>query len=378
MKNISAVSSVWAEISIDNFIHNINSIRSQLLPTTMLLAIMKADAYGHGAKKLAPIAIKAGAKMLGVATFMEALEIREICKKEPILVLGYTPSNLIKEALKQNITLTIFNKFRALELSKEAKKQNKIANIHIKLDTGMNRLGYKYTNESIKEIINILNLPNINVEGIFTHFADADREDSAYTNEQYEIFENFLQSLKIKPKILHCTNSSATLSYKQMHHNMVRPGIIMYGVKTIKSSKIVLKPVMSVKTRITHIKKIKKNESIGYSRTFTSKQNMTIATLPIGYADGYMRALSNKAEVSVNGVRAPIVGNICMDQCMIDVSHIRNINVEDEVLIFGEDSSNKLEVSELANHINTIEHEILCAVSKRVIRIYSYNGECFF
>ena len=163
-----------------------------------------------------------------------------------------------------------------------------------------------------------------------------------------------------------------------MHHNMVRPGIIMYGVKPIKSLKIDLKPVMSVKTRITHIKKIKKNESIGYSRAFTSKQNMTIATLPIGYADGYMRALSNKAEVSVNGVRAPIVGNICMDQCMIDISHIENVKVEDEVLIFGKDSSNELLVSELANHANTIEHEILCAVSKRVKRIYFHNEKCFF
>lgn len=371
-------SPVWAEISIDNFIHNINSIKRELSANAMLLAIMKADAYGHGAAKLAPIALDAGAAMLGVATLIEAMEIREVCKEAQILVLGATQTNLVKEALKQNITLTIFNKKTASLLSKEARKENKIAKIHIKLDSGMNRLGYKHNDENIKEIIDILNLPNIYVEGIFTHFADADREDSEFTKEQYEAFKLFLESIKIRPRIIHCTNSSATLTYKQMHHNMVRPGIIMYGVKPIKSLKIDLKPVMSVKTKITHIKKIKKNESIGYSRAFTSKQDMTIATLPIGYADGYMRALSNKAEVSVNGVRAAIVGNICMDQCMIDISHIENVKVEDEVLIFGKDSSNELLVSELANHANTIEHEILCAVSKRVKRIYFHNKKCFF
>ena len=371
-------SPVWAEISIDNFIHNINAIKNDLSSNSMLLAIMKADAYGHGAAKLAPIALEAGAAMLGVATLIEAIEIREVCKEAQILVLGATSMNLIKEALKHNITLTIFNKKTASLLSKEARKENKIAKIHIKLDTGMNRLGYKHNDENIKEIIDILNLPNIYVEGVFTHFADADREDSEFTKEQYEAFKIFLESIKIKPKILHCTNSSATLSYKQMHHNMVRPGIIMYGVKPIKSFKIDLKPVMSVKTKITHIKNIQKNESIGYGRTFKSKKKMKIATLPIGYADGYMRALSNKAEVAINGERAPIVGNICMDQCMIDVSHIKNVNIEDEVLIFGKDASNELLASELANYINTIEHEILCAVSKRVKRIYFHNGKCFF
>ncbi|TLE01566.1 alanine racemase [Helicobacter muridarum] len=369
---------VWAEINMSNFLHNINLAKERIEENTKLMLVLKADAYGHGAVKLAEFALKHNISFFGVATLEEALQLRERFKEPRILILGYTLPYHALEAIKNNIELCIYDMQTAKEFSNIASKENKEALAHIKLDTGMNRIGYKYTARSIKEIQDILNLPYINVKGIFTHFATADSNDLEYFNKQNKGFQDFLDSITLPKNILlHCANSASLLRFKQSHRDMVRLGISAYGLKPsidMDMQGVKLKPAMSLKANIIHIKEIGKDEGVSYNKTFIANKKSKIATLPIGYADGYMRLLSNKADVLIHGKRAPVIGNICMDHCMVDISHLENVKIGDCALLFGYDNmGNELSVDELANHIGTINYELVCAVSKRVPRVYVKN-----
>lgn len=363
---------VWTEINLKHFSHNLSLIKQKLNPKTQILLALKADAYGHGALELAKVALKHNVSYFGVARFEEAMELRQKFKKVKILILGYTPSFYVKEAIKEDIELCVYDLAMAKAFSQMACKQNKKALIHIKLDTGMNRIGYQYNQKNLEEIKKIQNLKYVKVQGIFTHFATADNKD-LYFEKQFKDFKNFLSSIKVpKSTLLHCANSAAIFNAKKTHLDMVRLGIAAYGLKpSLQMGDLALKAVMSFKAMIVQIKELNKGESVSYGRTFIASKKMKIATLCVGYADGYMRALSNKAEVLIKGKRAKVVGNICMDQCMVDISKIENVKVGDSALLFGYDeNNNELSVDELAKHLGTINYELTCAVSKRVKRIY--------
>lgn len=368
---------VWAEINLNNFIHNIKAIRDLLPHDVCFLGVVKANAYGHGALKISEIALEFGVDKLATATLDEALAIKQRLPKAEILVLGYTSPKLIYEAIINDITLCVYHEEVAKAINKIAYSLNKIAKIHIKLDTGMGRIGYQYTQKSINEIIQINNFTNVEIEGIFTHFATAsDNKDFLeLQNKRFNDFINELQNLGVCPKYYHCANSAAILEYPHTYFNMVRAGIILYGISDNHNpSNIILKPVMSLKTKVVHLKTIQKGDSVSYGRTFIATKDTIIATLPLGYADGYMRILSNKAEVLINGKRAKIVGNICMDQCMIDVSEIDNVELGSEVILLGSDNfGGEISASELADIAGTINYEIICAISNRVPRVYIYN-----
>lgn len=365
---------VYAHIHTDHFIHNLRLIRQYIPKNTRLMLVLKADAYGHGALMLGKIALENGIYQVGVATFDEAMELKAYLPQAKILVLGYTPTSVIDEAIRHDIELCVYDIAMAKALNQSAKVQNKQALIHIKLDTGMNRIGYQCNAKSMKEIHEIAELSYINIRGIFTHFASAD-SDLDYLRMQYESFLSFVSLLPKNPNtLLHCANSASIMNERKTHLDMVRFGIIAYGLKpsfNMDMSGMNLKAVMSFKAHIVHIKEIGENERISYGGTFITRKKTKIATLPVGYADGYMRLLSNKADVLVRGKRARIVGNICMDQCMIDVSDIVDVQIGDCAVLFGYDElGNELSVDELARHIGTINYEIVCAVSKRVARVY--------
>ena len=365
---------VYAHIHTDHFIHNLKLMRQYVPKQTRLMLVLKADAYGHGALTLGKIALENGIYQVGVATFDEAMELRSYLPQAKILILGYTPPSVVDEAIRHNIELCVYDIAMAKALDQSAKTQNKKALIHIKLDTGMNRIGYKCDEKSMNEIHEIAKLPHIKISGIFTHFASADN-DLEYLRMQYECFRSFVAKLpKTTNTLLHCANSASIMNANETHLDMVRLGIIAYGLKpdfNMNMQGINLKPVMSFKAHIVHIKEISPNERVSYGGTFVTSKKTKIATLPVGYADGYMRLLSNKAEVLVRGKRAKVIGNICMDQCMIDVSDIDDVQIGDCAVLFGyDDLGNMLSVDELAKHIGTISYELVCAVSKRVARVY--------
>ncbi|RDU72396.1 alanine racemase [Helicobacter aurati] len=367
---------VLAEINLNHFIHNLTLVKQRLNPQTQIMLVLKADAYGHGALQLAKVALEQGINYFAVATFEEAMRLREQYQEARILILGYTLPSHALEAIKYHIEMCVYDIHTAKAFSKIASIHNMQALLHIKLDTGMGRLGYQLNEQNLQEIQEIFHLPHLRIQGIFTHFATADCADSDYLIKQYTDFQSFLALLpNLSNVLLHCANSASIFHARQTHMDIVRLGIIAYGLQPsfqMNMRDINLKAVMSFKANIVHIKEIDKYQSVSYGRTFVATKRTTIATLPVGYADGYMRLLSNKAEVLIHGKRAPIVGNICMDHCMVDISEIDNVKVGDCVLLFGYDEyHNELNVDELAARINTINYELVCAVSKRVPRVYT-------
>ena len=373
--------SCWAEIDLNAIEHNIREIKNLLGPKAKLAAIIKADAYGHGSIRIAQSAILSGADILAVSALDEALELRQADINAPILILGYSESSYAPYLVEYDISQTIYNYQMAKDLSDAAVNQNKIARIHLKIDSGMGRIGFLPTEESFQEILSILRLPNLYLEGLFTHFASADESDRTYTHKQYEKFKAFsdrLLNLGYQPKYIHCANSATIIEYPDYHLDLVRAGIILYGVypsNEVKRNKLNLRPAMSVKTKINNIKLLPKDESISYGRQYITKKETKVATISIGYADGYPRKLSNKARVIVNGEFAEVIGTICMDQCMIDVTHIKNIAIGDEVVVFGRQKNKTIPVEEIANNLGTVSYEVLCDIGRRLPRIYVRNGE---
>ncbi len=376
----------WAEINLDLLKNNIESIRSYVSENTKILGVVKADAYGHGYLEVARTLLSGGADALAVACLDEAIQLRRCNINCPLLILGNSFKDEAENLVKYDVTPACFEYSLAKELSETAKRLNKTAKIHIKIDTGMGRIGYRYADDSdvnkntIDEILKIASLENIEIDGIFTHFSVADDDDDEYTSLQFSRFCEICDILKSKGlniPLRHCANSAALIRFPHMHLDMVRPGIILYGLSPsgfVDSSVLNLKAAMTFKAKITNIKEIETGASVGYGRRYISKEKRKIATIPVGYADGYSRLLSNKAEIIAGETLCPVVGNICMDQCMIDVTNVNNISIGDEVILFGKGDNIELPVESLAEKMGTINYEILCMVGKRIPRIYIKDG----
>ncbi|MBU3142545.1 alanine racemase [Clostridium sp. CF012] len=366
---------VWAEVDLDKLAYNMREIR-RVARSASIIAVVKADAYGHGAIDVAPVLLQNGANRLAVAVISEAVELRRSGIECPIMILGFTPPNLIDNLLKYNIEQAVYSYEFAKELSKMAKNKNKIARIHIVVDTGMGRLGYLPNDDSVEEVYNISKLPNIIVEGMFCHFSSADEKDKAYTYSQvnkYNYFYEKLKEKKVNIYMRHMANSAAIIDLPETHYEAVRPGIILYGYypsEEVNKENINLKPVMTLKTNVVHIKTMPPGEYVSYGRKFKTERESIIATLPVGYADGYTRLLYQKGKVIIKGSFAPVIGRICMDQCMIDVTDIPGVKIGDEVILMGEDEKNKFTADTIAELIGTINYEIVCMVGKRVPRVY--------
>lgn len=373
----------WAEVDLDALIHNVEEVRKIVGKKVDICGVVKADAYGHGVVAVTRALLEAGINYLAVSMVDEALQLRKFGFDVPILVLNHTDINRLNEMIEEDISQTIYSYQMAKAVSEEAVKLGKNVKVHLKIDTGMTRVGFMAGYSAVSEITEISKLSNLIIEGAFSHFAVADENQDDYTNMQFEKYVTVcseLQRVGISIPIKHVANSAATMRFKHMHLDMVRPGIILYGLSPSSYCKELnlmnFKPVMQVKSRIVHIKNVPENVSISYGRTYVTAGERRIATIPIGYADGFMRNLSNRACVLVNGQRAKVVGNICMDQCMIDITDISGeINVGDEVVIIGKQGDEEIAVEELAKIAGSINYEIVCSVGKRIPRFYKRGGE---
>ena len=365
----------WAEIDLDALVHNFDIIKKEATGAK-LMAVVKADAYGHSVRIVAPILEQHGADAFAVSNIEEAITLRGCGITRPILILGYTPVSMAAQLYLNDISQCVYSPEYAAALSKRACTDGVKVKVHIKLDTGMSRLGFDCRDEKlsgIEEAVTAARLKGFVFEGIFTHFAVSDRTETSedgFTDKQYFRFctaaERF-ERAGLRPKYRHCCNSAAFCLDSDKHFDMCRPGIILYGLTP--SSDLKLKenfvPVMTVKSVVSMVKTIKKGDTVSYGRTFTAEKEMKIATVTAGYADGYPRLLSNKGYVLINGKRANIIGRVCMDQMSVDVSDIEDVKQGDEVILFGK----TLPVEELADMCGTINYEIICGISPRVPRI---------
>ena len=371
---------VWAEVNLDNIINNINEIKKNI-NAEEIIAVVKANAYGHGAVDVAPVLIENGADRLAVAMLSEALELREAGIKVPILILGYTDVAFSEMLINNDIEQTVYSLDYAKELSKKAEALGKVAKIHIAVDTGMGRIGFLPNEKSVEEVVEISKLSNLRITGIFTHFSNADEQDKSYAHNQIEKFNSFINEIEkreVNLGLKHISNSASIIDIEDAHYNAIRPGIILYGYYPsdyINKDKLKLMPALSLKCQVIHVKELPKGEYIGYGRKFRTERDSVIATLPIGYADGYIRGLYEKAHVIINGKLAPVVGKICMDQCMIDVTDVGPVKVGDEVVLLGEDNGVKNNADDIAKMLDTINYEILCMIGRRVPRIYIKDGK---
>ncbi len=368
-----------AEINLDAIAHNIKEIKKRLKPETRLLAVVKADGYGHGAVETAQICLYNGADELAVATFDEGVALRNNNIFVPILILGYTVENRLEDVVLNNLTQTVFSYELAKQLSDTAVKLNKTAYAHIGVDTGMSRIGFLPCKESLDEIDKIFELPNLKITGVFTHFSTADEKDKSFTMEQFKRFKYMTDGIEErghKGLIRHCANSAAILDLPELQMDMVRAGIIIYGMFPSNEVKtdIDLIPAMSIKTHVSYVKEVPSGIGVGYGRKYYTDKVTKIATLPLGYADGYSRRLSNKAHMIVKGEYAHVIGNVCMDQLMIDVTHIDNVKMGDEVTVMGVSGDKSVSAEELGELTGTINYEIVCCIGKRVPRIYIKNN----
>ncbi|WP_138203510.1 alanine racemase [Haloimpatiens lingqiaonensis] len=371
---------VWAEINLDKLASNMKEIR-RVAKSKDIIAVVKADAYGHGALDVAPVFLENGANRLAVAVISEAVELRRGGIECPIMILGFTPPNLIDNLLRYDIEQTVYSYDFAEEISNMAVKNKKIAKIHIAVDTGMGRIGFLPNEDSVEQVYKISKLSNIVIEGIFSHFSAADEKDKEYTYNQLERFNWFYNKLKdrgVKINIRHVANSAAIIDLPETHFEGVRPGIIQYGYypsEEVSKENINIKPAMQLKTNVVHIKKIPAGEYIGYGRRFKTTRDSVIATLPVGYADGYTRLLFGKGKVIINNEFAPVVGRICMDQCMIDITDIKDVKVGTDVILIGETEEIKFNAEDAADMLGTISYEVVCMISKRVPRVYIKDGK---
>lgn len=370
----------WTEINLDHLLYNYHALRERIGKTVKFLGVVKADAYGHGAVQVAKTLQDAGADYLAVSSLDEARELRNHDIIMPILILGHTPPEQVGELIRMNITQAVSAEAKAEEYSAEAVKCQGTLNIHIKVDTGMSRLGFlcdgAHFEGGVARIAHSCALPGLHTEGIFTHFAVSDEpgeEENAYTKEQFALFCRVIDALKEQGctfPIRHCANSGAVAYHPEMWLDMVRPGILLYGLSQM-ADVLGLKPVMSLKTNVSTIKTYEAGTTISYGRLFKTEERTRVGVLPIGYADGFFRSLSNIYQVMTEDGKAPILGRICMDMCMVDLTSCPNVAVGSEVEIFGMKNSANV----MAQMAQTIPYEITCAVSKRVPRVYYRNGK---
>ena len=383
----------FAEINLESFRYNLRSIKSFVGPAVRTMAIIKADAYGHGATQCARAAIKENVEYLGVGIIQEGIELRESGITSPILILGGIYPNEIDDLIKYNLSTSLSTSVMAKAISKQAANANKTVSVHIKVDTGMGRLGVQPA--AFQNLLrDVFSCKNLKIHGVFTHLSSADEEDPETTHNQLSVFSKVLKefsktdfskiaSIK-KAMLFHTANTAGLLRFPESRFNLVRPGISLFGslpshtisslfdMSVKKDSSAKLRPVMNWKTKIMQIQRLSKDVPLSYGGRYITKKNDTlIATLPVGYADGLSRQLSNNMELLVRGTRVKQVGTICMDMCLIDVTGLSDIKMGEEVVIFGNQKSSQIKVEELATKANTIPYEILCGVGKRVPRIYT-------
>ncbi|MCM8796574.1 MAG: alanine racemase [Candidatus Omnitrophica bacterium] len=361
----------WAEVNLANLAHNFRQIKKMISPQTKIMVTVKADAYGHGLIPVAKKVVSCGADFLGVASVDEGIKIRVGGINIPVLVLGAILKKDIPPVLNYNLTPTICDEDFSLALNRLAGKRNKKVNVHIKVDTGMGRVGVM-PQEAERMVEKINKLHFINIEGIFTHLASADT-DKDFTFYQIDIFNQLIQRLRnkgIAVPLIHSANSIGTINYKNSHFNMVRPGLVIYGLYPKKGLKINLKAVLSLKTKVVFIKRVPAGYSISYGRTYFTKKPTTIVTIPIGYGDGYPRNLSNRGPVLIKGRCFKICGRICMDQIMVDVGDL-NVKIGDEAVLIGNQGRKRICAEELAELAETIPYDIVCGLGNRIPRIYT-------
>lgn len=380
MKEITKHLRTWVEIDLNALDYNFNIVKSSLRENQKLLAVVKANAYGHGAVKVAEF-LEDRADFLAVAAIDEALEIRRSGIKTPILILGPIPISGYEILVKYGIIPTISSFSEAEVLSEASVKLNKISKMHLAIDTGMSRIGFVPNSDSVAEIKKIKELPNVEIEGIFSHFAAADTLDKSYTEMQISVFDGFVKQLEnenIDISIKHLYNSAGIADLNNKY-DMVREGIILYGLNPSNEVEYkntpAPKPVMSMKSRVTQVKTVPEGVCVSYGCTYKTTKETKIATVCAGYADGVPRLLSNKGSVLIHGKRAGILGRVCMDQFMVDVTDIENVVSGDVVTIFGTDGNETILAEDIAEMAETIGYEIICDINSRVVRVYIQDGE---
>lgn len=370
-------SSTWAEINLKNIKYNVDSVKKALNKDTKLCCVVKANAYGHGAVEVSKFLEKENVDFFSVARLEEALELVKNNIKTPILCMGYIDNCKIQYAIDNNIRITVYSLEMAQNINDLAKKSNKKAYVHIKLDTGMSRIGFLVNDDSIKDIKNIFSLENIIVEGIYTHFAKSDEYNKDATFKQIEKYKKVIEALEsdnLNVPIKHVSNSAAILDLRNCDFNMVRLGVSLYGCYPSDdvSRDIDLKTCLELKSKVSNIKTIEKGTSVSYAGTYTVDKDTKIATVPVGYADGFPRTQKNP-KAFVNGRLVNIVGRICMDQTMLEIPDDLTVNMEDEVILIGDIDG--IRIGNVSGNIGTIDHEVLCNINRRVNRVYLNNED---
>lgn len=370
----------WAEIDLDALTYNMKNIRQKVGEKVKICAVVKANAYGHSVEDLAEIMKEAGADQFAVSSLDEALELRQYEPDTDILVLGNIPYGTEEISVAADLQHAVTSLEKARLLSDAAVKTGRTVRIHIKADTGMTRIGLSPDDEGADEAAAIAALPGVRIEGLFTHFATADERDKTRAVRQHRRFLEFSEKLHergVHPEIVHAANSAAIMEMPETYHDMVRPGIILYGIypsAECDRDQLDLRPVMSFKTRIVHVKTLKEEREISYGGHYTSVPGDQIGTIAAGYADGYTRAQSGRAEVLFRGKRVKVLGNICMDQCMIDLNGFENVKIGEEVVLFGRQGDEYISADEVGERYHTIGYEVVCAVNRRVPRFFIRQG----
>ena len=374
-------SRVCAEIDLDHFEHNLDEIKRLKAMKTKVCAVIKADGYGHGAVRLARV-LEKREEIWGyaVATAEEGKELRKAGMKKPVLILGYVFPEDYKMLIRQEIRPAVYTMEMAQQLSEEALHLGKKAKIHIKLDTGMSRIGFQCNEQSADLIAQIHQLPHIVIEGIFTHFAKADETDKTFTREQMKLYgkmTDMLKERKIEIPIHHVSNSAGIVDLPGYNLDLVRAGIILYGLwpsDEVQKENIDLKPLLTLKSHVVHVKELEEGRTVSYGGTYRVTGTKRIATIPVGYGDGYPRSLSNKGYVLIHGQRAPVCGRICMDQFMVDVTEIDNVKTGDPVILIGRDGEEQITMEELGDLSGRFNYEFACDLGKRIPRVSVRNG----
>ena len=367
----------YVEINLDNIAYNMRKIKETVGNDVAIAAVVKANGYGHGAVDIAQTIMENGGDYLAVAALTEALELRRHHSDYKIFIMGYTPDEYLEYIVKNNFTQTIFSLRQAKILNEWGIKYNKKPAVQIKNDTGFNRIGYRDSQESIDEIDKMFDLKNISVEGVFSHFALAGSDEDEI---QYNKLMNAVKQLEERGrqfKYKHICDSIAGIDYPHYRLNMIRPGAIIYGLKSYHDDDLVLKQAMSFKSKIYHIKTLDKGEGVSYDYLWKATCKCTVATLPFGYADGYPRNMRDKGFVTIHGKKAPIIGVICMDQCMVDISHIPEAKVGDEVIIYGDGENNTLSIHEASKLAETNKNELVCRITIRTPRVYIKDNKIY-
>ncbi|PKM83520.1 MAG: alanine racemase [Firmicutes bacterium HGW-Firmicutes-13] len=372
----------WAEINLDNLIFNLGEFRKKLKKSVKIMSVVKADGYGHGAVQVARVAVENGSDYLGVGFLDEGVELRKADIDAPILILGYTSPEQAEDLLRYRLIPTVFSMDLVSALAGEARRRGERARVHVKVDTGMSRLGIFSWEEAAEFVEELNRIPAVEVEGLYTHFATADERDKSFALYQLARFEEMVERLSkrgIEIPLKHAANSAAAIDLVQTHLDMIRLGISLYGLypsQEVKKTGVDLKPVMSLKTKVIHLKKVPPGTGVSYGRTFVTEHESWLATLPLGYGDGYSRLLTGKARVLIKGRRYPVAGRICMDQMVVDMGkEDPDIEAGEEVVVIGEQGSDAITADEVAHWLGTINYEVTCAVNKRVPRIYIQNNE---